>query len=56
MSQLDVLGLHYPDTKPGMIINDFRRWTCPQLNEYFGDCNINRDGLKGKLVAIAYGA
>ena len=56
MSQLDVPGLHYPDTKPGMIIDDFRRWTCPQLEEYLGDRNINRDGFKGKLVANAYGA
>ena len=43
MSQLGVPGLRYPDTKPGMNIEDFRRWTCPQLKEYLGDRNINRD-------------
>ena len=55
MSQLYVSGVRYPDTKPGMDIDDFRRWTCLQLKEYLGDRTINRDGLKDKLVANAYG-
>ena len=46
-------NLRYPDTKPGMSVDDFKKWTVAQLKEYLGDRGINRDGLK---VANAYGA
>ena len=46
----------YPDTKPGMTIEDFRGWTVSQLKEFLGDRGINKDGLKEKLVKNVYGA
>ena len=49
-------NLRYSDTKPGMSVDDFKKWTVAQLKEYLGDRGINRDGLKEKLVANAYGA
>ena len=46
----------YPDTKPGMTIEDFRGWTVSQLKEFLGDRGINKDGLKEKLVKNVYDA
>ena len=49
-------NLRYPDTPPGMSIDDFRKWIVTQLKEFLGDRGINRDGLKEKLVTNAYAA
>ena len=49
-------NLRYPDTTAVMPVDDFKKWTVAQLKEYLGDRGINRDGLKEKLVANAYGA
>ena len=37
-------------------LDDFKKWTVVQLREFLGDCDINKDGVKEKLVANAYGA
>ena len=49
-------NLRYPVTTSGMSIDDFKKWTVAQLKDYLGDRGINRDGLKEKLAANAFGA
>ena len=49
-------NFRYPVPTPGMSIHDFKKWTVAKLKDYLGDRGINRDGLKEKLAANAFGA
>lgn len=46
----------YPDPVKGMSINDFKKWTLPQLSQYLADRCINKSGNKDKLVENVFGA
>ena len=45
-----------PDTTEGMTIEDFRKWTVPQLTQYLSDRCIIKSGNKKKLIENVYGA